>query len=220
METNQWLGLDDSHLEAIGEHRLHPLAKQAWLAMRDAASKDGLQLDVVSSYRNFERQQLIWDGKFSGQRPVLDDHDQVIDVTTLDDSDKIQAILRFSALPGSSRHHWGTDLDVFSRALQGGKALQLVASEYLAGGPQWPIYRWLQANASKFGFFFPYSKDFGGVACEPWHLSYRPVADKVEQARKPEFIVAAITRANVLGQDFIRENFDTLYQRFILPVSR
>lgn len=220
METNQWLGLDDSHLESVGEHRLHPLAKQAWLAMQDAAANDGLQLDLLSSYRSFERQQLIWDGKYSGQRTVLDDQDQRIDISTLDEAQKIQAILRFSALPGSSRHHWGTDLDVFSRSLQGDSPLQLVASEYQSGGPQWPLYQWLAAHASSFGFFFPYSNDLGGVACEPWHLSYQPVADKVEQARKPELIVAAITRANVLGQDFIQENFDTLYQRYILPVSR
>ncbi|MBW8192190.1 M15 family metallopeptidase [Neiella marina] len=221
MQASQWLGLDERHLTAVDDrHFLHPETKQAWLSMVQAAADDGLQLDLVSSYRSFARQQLIWDGKFSGQRPVLDDQNRIIELNKLSDWQKIQAIMRFSALPGTSRHHWGSDLDLFSKPLQGNTPLQLVASEYQAGGPQWPLYQWLIANAHRFDFFFPYAKDLGGVACEPWHLSHLPVANKVEQVRKPERIIAAIQQANVLGQECIQENFDTLYHRFISPISR
>ena len=45
------------------------------------------------------------------------------------------AILVWSALPGASRHHWGTDLDVFDRAVQPpGEPLELLARHYEPGG--------------------------------------------------------------------------------------
>ncbi|GGA82239.1 carboxypeptidase [Neiella marina] len=220
LQTAHWLGLDSSHLSPIDDHHgLMQPTKQAWLAMVEAAANDGLTLNLVSSYRSFGRQQVIWDNKFNGHRPVLDDHNVPVAMAQLTELEKILAIMRFSALPGTSRHHWGTDLDVYSKPLQQ-QPLQLVASEYQSGGPQFQTHQWLQQRAHEFDFFFPYSDDLGGVACEPWHLSHRPMAEKVESMRQPEAILDAIVNANVAGQKTIAANFDTLFARFVSPISR
>ena len=83
-------------------------------------------LQPASSFRDFERQQLIWNGKFSGERKVHDDAGNPLDLALLDDWQKAQAILRWSALPGGSRHHWGTEIDIFDPdLLPQGQSLQL-----------------------------------------------------------------------------------------------
>ncbi|WP_191146260.1 M15 family metallopeptidase [Neiella litorisoli] len=220
LQPANWLGLSSSHLSQIDDHHaLLAPAKLAWLAMAKAAAEDGLELNLVSSFRSFQRQQLIWDSKFNGQRAVLDDHHAPVAMETLTELQKIHAIMRFSALPGTSRHHWGTDLDVYSKPLQQ-QPLQLIASEYQAGGPQFATWQWLQQRAHEFDFFFPYATDLGGVACEPWHLSHAPSAQKVEAMRQPEAILDAIINANVAGQKTIAANFDTLFERFVSPISR
>ena len=70
-------------------------------------------MQPASSFRDFERQQLIWNCKFNGERKVHDDEGNLLDLALLDDWQKAQAILRWSALPGGSRHHWGTEIDIF-----------------------------------------------------------------------------------------------------------
>ncbi|SPY94009.1 D-alanyl-D-alanine carboxypeptidase [Proteus mirabilis] len=65
----------------------------------------------ASFIRSFERQLAIWNGKFEGTRPVLDAESQPIDIQTLSEGQRCEAILKWSALPGASRHHWGTEID-------------------------------------------------------------------------------------------------------------
>jgi len=52
------------------------------------------------------RQAEIWNAKAAGLRPVLDANEQPIDTGTLSERELVFAILRWSALPGASRHHW------------------------------------------------------------------------------------------------------------------
>ena len=87
------------------------------------------------------------------------------------------AILLWSALPGASRHHWGTEIDVIDRAaLRPGQHAQLIPAEYCAEGVFGGLDRWLTEHAGAFGFFRPYDRDRGGVQPEPWHLSFAPVS--------------------------------------------
>ena len=98
-------------------------------------------------------------------------------------AERVDAILWWSALPGASRHHWGTDFDVMdARAMPAGYKLQVVPAEYLAGGPFHRLTTWLDAHMHAFGFFRPYTTDRGGVSPEPWHLSYAPVAQRAQAA--------------------------------------
>ena len=43
-----------------------------FLNLRRAAQADGIDLEPLSSFRDFARQLTIWNGKFSGERPMLD----------------------------------------------------------------------------------------------------------------------------------------------------
>ena len=129
-------GRSTDHLAPLsGNHRMQPAAVAAFLAMQQAAHAAGFNLQPASTFRDFERQQAIWNGKFCGERPVLDKDSRPIDITPLSDAERCEAILRWSALPGASRHHWGSDLDVYDPTLlPEGQKLQLEPWEYEQGG--------------------------------------------------------------------------------------
>ncbi|TMP49750.1 M15 family metallopeptidase, partial [Pseudoalteromonas sp. S1612] len=100
----------------IQNHRLHSAIISDFLALQSAVKKAGFDLTIASSYRDFNRQSIIWNNKFLGIRPVFNKQQEVVDLTKLSDIDKCIAIMLYSALPGASRHHLGTDLDVFEKA--------------------------------------------------------------------------------------------------------
>ncbi len=181
LTADQLTGRDERHLvELAGGHRLQPAAAAAFALLRADAREAGFDLAIASSYRSYARQRLIWNGKAGGERPVHDDNGNPVPVLTLDAAERIRVILRFSALPGTSRHHWGTDLDVYdAAAVPAGYVLQLSPQEVAPGGPFDPLHRWLDARMAagdSHGFYRPYGIDRGGVAPERWHLSYAPLA--------------------------------------------
>lgn len=216
-------GRSTAHLvELSGPHRLQAEAVSAFLALQAAAAQAGFNLQPASTFRDFFRQQAIWNGKFRGQRPVLDSHSQPVDVSELSDGERGELILRWSALPGASRHHWGTDLDVYDPDLlpQGG-ALQLEPWEYEQGGYFYPLTLWLTENMGTFGFYRPFSHDTGGVAIEPWHLSYRPLAEQCEQCLTPEVLKQAWIGQDLAGYDWIISQLERIYQQYVIikPVT-
>ena len=116
-------------------HFLQAQAMNAFQGLQQSAVKNGFNLQPASSFRDFARQQLIWNSKFNGERKVHDDAGNALDLSLLDDWQKSQAILRWSALPGASRHHWGTEIDIFDPdLLPQGQSLQLEPWEYEKGG--------------------------------------------------------------------------------------
>ncbi len=147
-------GLSTDHLVVLsGAHRLQPQAAEAFQAMQQAAKVAGFDLQPASTFRDFGRQLAIWNGKFRGERPVLDQDSQPIDIFSLDTAARCEAILRWSALPGTSRHHWGSDLDIYDPSrLPTGEKLQLEPWEYDAGGYFYPLTQWLSAHMAEFGF--------------------------------------------------------------------
>ena len=75
----------------------------------------------------------------------------------LDDWQKAQAILRWSALPGGSRHHWGTEIDIFDPdLLPQGQSLQLEPWEYEKGGYFFELSEFLTENLPHFDFVLPF----------------------------------------------------------------
>jgi hypothetical protein len=126
--------------------------------------------------------------------------------------------LTWSALPGGSRHHWGTDIDVYDRAAVhnwGGK-FNLVESEYLSGGPCHALSCWLADNMEQFGFYRPFSVNTGGVAVEPWHLSFRNTACAFENARHLDGFTKAIEQSDIEGKTCILPQLPSLYNRYVL----
>lgn len=181
LNPRQLTGRDDSHLVTLsGGHRLQGEVAQAFVALQEDARQAGFELAIASSYRPFTRQLAIWNGKACGTRPVYDDQDREVSMEQLSRAQRLHAILRFSAIPGTSRHHWGTDLDVYDAgAVSPGYQVQLSMQEVAAGGLFDPLHGWLDARMAageSHGFYRPYDKDRGGVAAERWHLSYAPLS--------------------------------------------
>lgn len=218
---DQACGRTEAHLCAVdGRPGLfHRQMVDALQALSADARQAGFELAVASSFRSFDRQLAIWSGKAKGERPVLDSESQPLDIRQLSDEDLMWAILRWSALPGASRHHWGTDIDVFDgAAVSEDYALQLVPAEYCGEGPFSALSDWLSARIAAgeaHGFVRPYGEDRGGVAPEPWHLSYAPVAHQYEALQTPENLLSLWREVQLPLLPQVEMYIDDIMARFI-----
>jgi|GEM_PF-542911 len=147
-------------------------AMKAFTAMHAAAEKEGLQLVVLSATRTFSHQKRIWENKWHGVSLL---HGDILATDIDDPVERSREILRFSAMPGTSRHHWGTDIDLNS-----------LQNSYFTHGQGKRIYEWLKANAADYGFCQPYTahgkRRAGGYEEERWHWSYKPLASEFYHA--------------------------------------
>jgi zinc D-Ala-D-Ala carboxypeptidase len=123
------------------EHLLAPAAAKAWRELRAAAQADGVSLRIVSAFRSVERQAELVQAKLAR-------------------GESLAAVLAVSAPPGYSEHHSGCAVDL---ATEGAAPLEEEFEKTVA-------FRWLQANARRFGFSlsFPRGNAYG-YAYEPWH---------------------------------------------------
>ena len=219
MTQEQLLGLDESHLILVGRgpHRLTAATAAAFNDMQVAAAYEGFNLQAASSWRSFERQLAIWNGKWRGERPLLDADNQPLDALQLDDMERLHATLRWSALPGTSRHHWGTDLDIYDPdCLPVGTRLALEPWEYEAGGWFADLGEWLGDHMADFGFFLPYAKPLDaaqGVAYEPWHISFAP--ESGEQRLDPNALALCLQQADIEGKECILAHLDEILARYV-----
>jgi LAS superfamily LD-carboxypeptidase LdcB len=209
--------LEDGHLIAMPDgHRLQMEVAQAFAALQSDARAAGFDLSIASSFRSFARQLAIWNGKASGARAVHDDTGRAVDMAALTPLQKLHAILRFSAMPGTSRHHWGTDIDVFDgAALPADYPLQLSPAEVAAGGLFDPLHCWLDermASGASHGFYRPYQRDLGGVAPERWHLSYAPLSSGCAQLCDAQLLAACWDCDDVGEAMLLREEIEANWQ--------
>jgi len=182
------LGTCARHLIALEPNLLaEPATASAFARLAARAAAQGFDLRAASAFRDYDRQNLIINQKWSGARPVSDASGQPLAREGVSDRKWLEAILRFSALPGTSRHHWGTDLDIWDAStVPGDYRPRLEANEYAPGGVFAALTAWLDeliAADDAEGFYKPYDADRGGVAPEPWHISYRPVARSLQKAQ-------------------------------------
>lgn len=213
----QYLGLDDSKLVTFNSRNLKatPSSIAALVKLQTAALADGYNLEVASSWRSFERQFSIFDDKFNGRRVVLDKNEQPLDISSLSTKNKVIEIARFSAIPGFSRHHFGTDFDVFaSNLLPDGQNLQLTAWEYGKGQYFYQFGKWLETHLEQFGFVRPFTGS-GTVAWEPWHISYKTEADVFLRDFSVSEAISYLKSQNVLwtnsAAEFVLEHIDSVF---------
>lgn len=212
---SQLTGNTQSLLKEIQQRLLHQDIIDDFLALQKAASESGFRLEIASSYRSFERQLAIWNGKFNGERPLLDSNSQPLDASSLSEEQKVMAILQWSALPGASRHHWGTDMDVYARnSLPPDTPLQLEPWEY-DSGHQKVFSQWLFEHAEQYGFFFPYREDLGGVAREPWHISHMQTSRNMFDAFSLEILHGVLNNADILGKATVLDKLDWIYSTYV-----
>jgi LAS superfamily LD-carboxypeptidase LdcB len=222
-----------NELELTGRARTHIVEMQrpaallhyevvaSFLAMRDAAAGDGIDLHARSSFRDFDTQLSIWNRKWQGERPIFDRQGRPLERAKLADAEAVDAILYWSAVPGGSRHHWGTDIDVVDAAavIPTGYTVQLVPEEYAADGIFARLGSWLEANMSSFGFFRPYRTDRGGVSPEPWHLSYAPVSLPALEALSLSSLRQVIEASSLAGKPYVLARLPEIYTRFLLAID-
>jgi LAS superfamily LD-carboxypeptidase LdcB len=219
---DQLTGRSREHLTEVSDARLHLHRDVAapYLAMRAAAWADGIELTAFSGFRDFDRQLAIWNAKFRGERPMQDRTGRPLDPLTLPNSARVTAILWWSALPGASRHHWGTDFDVMdAAAMPAGYRLQVIPAEYAPGGPFGRLTTWLDAHMHEYGFFRPYSTDRGGVQPEPWHLSYAPLAARAQMGLTCDGLREVIAAADIEGRDEVLESLRGNFANYVLNVD-
>lgn len=127
------------------EQWLVPSAARAFEAMRAAAMRDEVELQVVSAFRSIAYQLGIIERK-------------------LQRGEAMEEILRVSAAPGYSEHHSGRALDLTA---PGYAPVEEIFEQSGA-------FAWLTRNASRFGFALSYPRgNRHGIAYEPWHWCYR-----------------------------------------------
>lgn len=127
----------------------------AYQKMYDSAFQSGIKLIIVSGTRNYYAQKWIWERKWDRYKD-------------LKPKDRALKILEFSSMPNTSRHHWGTDVDLVN-----------LNNEFFAEGDGKKIYDWLQTHAHKFGFYLVYtdkSEGRTGYNEERWHWTYLPLS--------------------------------------------
>ena len=222
MNEGELTGQVRTHIAEVAEPNclLHAQAVRPFLNLRRAALADGIDLAPMSSFRDFERQLAIWNDKWSGARPVYDAGGAKLDAAELDPEERVEAILLWSALPGASRHHWGTDLDLIDgNASAEGYPDKLTREAFASGGPYARLDQWLEINAPRFGFFRPFKGVRSGVQAEPWHLSFAPIAEKARQALSPSILQAAIASAPLLGKEVVLGRVAELHARYVAAID-
>jgi D-alanyl-D-alanine carboxypeptidase len=127
------------------EYMMTPLTANAWAEMKLFAQQQGVELEVVSSFRTIERQIEIIQNKIDRGMPM-------------------EKILTLSAPPGYSEHHTGRAIDINTPGC--------VATEQEFEDTE--AFRWLNANAGRFGFTLSYPRNNTlGFIYEPWHWCFQ-----------------------------------------------
>ncbi|WP_299579196.1 M15 family metallopeptidase [uncultured Microbulbifer sp.] len=214
-------GLTDEHviLDPPSGQLLHPEALVAFQRLSRDARDAGFNPKVVSGFRSFERQRTIWNGKALGQRPVLNNDGVALQISELPPRERVLAILRWSALPGASRHHWGTDFDIIdAAAVAADYQVQLTPQEVADNGVFGPFHQWLDqriAAEQSYGLFRPYAEDRGGVAPERWHLSYAPRALELQHLLTVERLEEQLRACELALCETVCLELEHIYTRFV-----
>ena len=215
-------GLSAAHLISVeqGGRRflLHKDAVDAFFTLKKMAAIEGFDLQLVSAYRDFHRQQKIWQAKAQGLRMLLNAQGEVLDFHSLSDKQRMQAMMRWSAVPGLSRHHWGCDMDVFDAAAMSIDQVELVPSEVEGDGPCAALHEWLDEKIDgnlSCGFYRPYHRDSGGIAPERWHLSYLPLASTYMQPFNQAALLALWKQSEIAFYDLLKSDLEAILSNFV-----
>lgn len=201
---------------------IHSQMREDFLRLQQKASEAGFDLQIISAFRDYERQLRIWNAKARGERALMDDFGSPLVYQVLTPTEIMFSILRWSALPGASRHHWGSDIDVFDANKQKAEDVQLNPQECEGDGPAARLHNWLdeQMNINEsFGFYRPYASDKGGVSPERWHLSYWPVSEGISKSYTMELLQKNIENSSLELKEIVLENLPTIYQRYLMNVD-
>ena len=185
------------------EYTLLPQVAAAFEKMQIAAQKDSIDLKIISSFRSYASQKKIWNRKY--KRFINEGYTG---------PQAISKIIEYSTLPGTSRHHWGTDIDI----IDGNKKVRgdVLLEEHFHKGAYRKLQQWLIKNAGQFGFEIVYTSDSlrKGFLYEPWHYSYAESSKYfLKMYRKMKMIKKIKKDTTLLGNEYITEAFLRRYNR-------
>jgi LAS superfamily LD-carboxypeptidase LdcB len=189
-------------IDLYGEDiNLRKEAHDAFVEMRKAALADGIDIKIVSGYRSFDRQAAIFERKYlkytdDGMEPL----------------DAIEKIIEYSTIPGTSRHHWGTDVDL----IDGNPSVDgdvLVANKFGTDGPFEKFKLWMDENSEKFDYYLVYTNNpkRRGFKYEPWHYSYAPLSRPMLKTFRLKNILKQLKAEDFLGSDDLTTEFVKTY---------
>ena len=184
-------------------------ALNAFLQMAKDAEKSNVELRIVSATRNFNYQKNLWNNKWDGTT-LVDNKD--LSKTITDESERFDKILEYSAAPGTSRHHFGTDIDING-----------VSPTYIDTKEGEQEYEWLTQNAALYGFCQPYNKKntgtindrINGYNEEKWHWSYIPLAKSFTQEYKN--LIKDEDIKGFLGDEYVKDH--DLINNYVLSIN-
>jgi LAS superfamily LD-carboxypeptidase LdcB len=223
MNQQELTGRARSHIQQFETPRFAAQAEvaDAFFEMKKAAAVDGIILYPVSAFRDFNAQLRIWNLKYSGQRPLYTIDGKQLSFDALRPDEVIKHILRWTALPGGSRHHWGSDIDIIdSAALPENYQVKLLPEETEPGGVFYKLHCWLDDNMERFGFFRPYAHYQNGIHPERWHISYEPVSQPAMSALTPELLEKMIVDSNISGMEIVLSMLPEIYQNYIINITQ
>ncbi len=182
----------------------HPMLPEVAIALKkmtQAAENEGIQIKVVSAYRSYNRQKAIWNKKFSR-----------FEKQGLKGMDIVNQIIKYSTIPGTSRHHWGTEIDIIDSS-QSAEGDLLLKEKFHGNGPYNKLRTWMETNANNFGFIKPYTQDpeRKGFLYEPWHYSYANLSKPMLKAYIDQDAIALIKDNDLLGAELLDSKFINTY---------
>ncbi|PHS65864.1 MAG: D-alanyl-D-alanine carboxypeptidase [Flavobacterium sp.] len=182
--------------------KMHKEAKVAFLKMKSEAKKEGINIEVVSAYRSFQKQKEIFERKY-----------RKFTSQGLNPSEAIIKIIEYSTIPGTSRHHWGTDIDIIDANSPRPKNV-LEEQNFYGDGPYCKLKEWLNKRSELFDFYEVYTNNptRKGFKYEPWHFSYAPVSKPMLQEYKKLNLKAILKEEKVLGNEYFLEDFIQKYR--------
>ncbi len=130
------------------DNLVRKMDKEAALALEEmfnAAKADGITLLGVSGYRSYEIQKSVYESNVKRNGQSHAD--------------------KYSARPGASEHQTGLAMDMLSTEY----------SSLNAGFENTKAFKWLEANAYKYGYILRYpsgKESITGYNYEPWHYRY------------------------------------------------
>jgi len=181
--------------------KLQKEAFDAFQEMKKAALKEGITIKIVSGYRSFNRQKKIWNRKYN-----------LYISQGLVPNKALQKIIQYSTLPGMSRHHWGTDIEIIDTSVKAPNNL-LVESNYDSKGAYFELKKWMDINSKSFGFYLVYTKNTErkGFKYEPWHFTYKPLSRPMLNALKKIDLIAFYKNLELDGNQYLTKEFLVKY---------
>ncbi len=217
----RFLGLRTDEMVEFNGIYLHPRALPSLQSLVQQAEFAGFQIQLVSGFRSFDRQMSIWNRKATGELPVLDEHGNPLERHLFDEEKWMWNILNWSALPGTSRHHWGSDIDLVGQPI--GELTvepELVPTEYQVGGPFYDFDCWFNdpmIQKNRWGFAKPFLEGRGGVRPEPWHFSWIELSNEIAQEFRIDLLHETLANSNLQLKTAVLKNLPAIVERMVQP---